>query len=76
MEAESGTWCRTGEWDRVIYEETPEAVAVNAAGTGLSLFLEFKFEPEPERDQACPPLWLQGFSLLSKYLRSGTLSQV
>lgn len=33
---------------------------------GLSLFLEFKFEPEPERDQACPTLWLQGFRLLLK----------
>lgn len=29
-------------------------------------FLEFKFEPEPERDQACPALWLQGFRLLLK----------
>lgn len=37
---------------------------------GLSLFLEFKFEleSEPERDQACPPLWLQGFRLLWKSL--------
>lgn len=29
-------------------------------------FLEFKFEPEPERDQACPALWLQAFRLLLK----------
>lgn len=38
MEAEPGTWCRAGVWDRVIYEGAPEAVAASAAGAGLSLF--------------------------------------
>lgn len=39
----------------------------------LSLFLASK--SEPERDRACPVLWLQGFRLLLKSLHSGTFSQ-
>lgn len=78
-EADPGTWSRAGDEDCVIYEEASEVegVAVNAAGIGCwpLPFLEFKFEPEPERDQACPALWLQGFRLLLKSWRSGTLSQ-
>lgn len=71
-EADPGTWCRAGGWDCVIYEEAPEVegVAASAAGTGCwpLPFLESKFEPE--RDQACPASWLQGFSTLACYHRS------
>lgn len=70
MEADPGTWCRAGDWGCVIYEEASEVegVAMSTAGTGCwpLPFLEFKFEPGPERDQACPALWLQGLRLLLK----------
>lgn len=81
MEADPGTWCRAGDWDCVFYEEAPEVeggrggvVAASAAGTGCwpLPFLEFKCEPEPERDRACPAPWLQGFMLL---LKSCTLAR-
>lgn len=76
MEADPGTWCRAGDWDCMIYEEAPEVegVAASAAGTGCwpLPFLEFKFEPEPERDRACPAPWLQGFRPL---LKSCTLAR-
>lgn len=70
MEAGPGTWCRASDWDCMIYEEASEVEGVawvqQELDAGLSLFLGFKFEPESERDQACPALWLQGFRLLLK----------
>lgn len=41
---------------------------MSAAGIGCWPLPQFKFEPEPERDQACPSLWLEGFRLLLKSL--------
>lgn len=66
-EADPGTWCGAGDEGCMIYEEAFEVEGV-VAGTGCRPlpFLEFKFEPEPERDWACPALWLQGFRLLLK----------
>lgn len=69
MEADP-TWCREGNWNSMIHEKAYKVggLAMSAEGTGCwpLPFLQFKFEPEPERDQACPTLWLQGFRLLLK----------
>lgn len=76
MEANPGIWCRTDSWDCLIYEEASEVegVAVSAAGTGCRPLPvpEFKFEPESERDQACPAPWPQALRLL---LKSWTLAR-
>lgn len=66
--------------DCMIYEEEPprlREVGVSSAGTGCwpLPFLEFKSEPEPERDQACPCAVAPGFQAVFEILSSGTLSQ-
>lgn len=76
MEADPGIWFRADSWDCMIYEEASEVegVAVSAAGIGCRPlpFLELKFEPESERDQACPTLLPRAFRLL---LKSWTLAR-
>ncbi|KAK9515170.1 hypothetical protein VZT92_025837 [Zoarces viviparus] len=68
MAADPGTWCRAGDWDCMIYEGASEVEEVAMSAAGIESwplpFLELKFEPE--RDQACPALRLQGFRLLLK----------